>query len=1065
MEYTGAKIWVHDVGTTMTADPSVGVNMTSDPADGTDWKPLFCPPCAPLPMDVTPDVLSTLKVAADKNRAQGYSPLTAGAFDKYGNMLDPGDVNWTQPVLTGVTDGAWTSQDPGGAFEWIWKLAKTQGLNTATITGDDARTPAVEAITGSVTIDTTGVGEPDHVVVLPTATHFPDGGTPTFQIELRDANNNPTSWLDSHPGSTDWFEVTAHSEKNAFPNGLMTASKYIWRGWARSSHTAVASTNPLFLVHTSDADGGTDWNAWPETFDIGSMPANGPDTWTIGAQHSSGSVAAAELVTVDIDAPVPGPAGVPDHVVVSAMATAPAEYALRDRLYNNKGDAYPDSAFGYAAADGTSTVILTARVVDANGDTVTSNTAGVPVTFTIPKFYKTDAILPTGHVYTTTTDANGIATAAVKSYEPTLERRTLPAPFNVRSWFTPVEVQFSSIVTPGSRSGWAYPCSSMTGFKPGYGFTYFHGAEMYAKLGETLEGVDRPDLEDESNGGPGHIDKNVVLADGSDNVTYTATVIDSGFDTPIPNWDVKFTTSLGTFADGSTSAALKTDATGHAAVVLKSSTAGDAYLRVYDRYVGLLSPYRTSYVKDVLFTDYATKYTVDEPTMTAGDRSMAQVTSWAENIKTGERVSWDEPGSHPSSGPIFNVGHVYGYDSTDTRGFGEGARVHTNDVNVTDWFVDTNNDGRADAVRFLIPALDNESGSDALRLESAGARYALIGGTYQVRTWVGDVFYNQNTITAAPARPQVDFIKTATLQAEGNQLDSSFSMVGAKFLPGQIPPGYTDSVGVYLGDITGGGATLIGQGYVGRDGVLLPSSTAWGATNRLSPGLYDITVDGLVFKNGLEIKNLFKQSWISIDGKKTGVQYLKQGLSHIVQVNAFGSAGMDLYAGSLKIAHNDGSATYRVTMPASSMDPGFHYMTAKIYWVTSDLVDNDFSSQIGSLTNPIYTTVVKLGYYIQKSLHFSSIKLTSSGRTLKLTGKVSGPAEVGGSTHFAIKVTIQKLVGGVWKTYHVTTVSASGGSYSLSYHVGSAGKYRAVVSHSDLAHPLSSSTSNSRTLK
>jgi hypothetical protein len=1034
-EYGPAKIWIHNVGTPWTADPAVNALIDSSFPDAkTDWVPTFCT-CTPPSLTVVPGLLSKLTVSADKNRAKGYTPLTAVGYDAFGNMLDPSvgpgqQFTVAAPVLSGVTDEAKTSAgDPG---EWIWKLAKTEGINTATIKAIDTRSDAASA-TGSVNIDTTGVGEPDHVVVLPTATSYPNGGSPSFQIELRDANNNPTSWLDSHNIATDWFEVSAHSENNAFPvpGGLANTNRFIHRGWSRSTF----SSSSLSTIWTTDADGGTSWSAWPTTFGFG-MSAIGPDTWTIGAKHESGSVRAAELVTVDIASPGMAAHGVPVGIKVSAVATAPAQYADRDTIYNNKGDAYADDAFGVAAADGTSTVVLTARVVDAYGDTVTQNTGNVAVKFEIPKFYKDNAIFATGHVYNTTTDANGIATVSVKSFEPTLARRFVPG--WGWSWFTPIKASFATINVPGAS--WASPCGSTQNYRDGYGFVYFHGAKMTAELAQTLEGDGN---------------KDVILADGSDNVTYTATVTDSAFNTPIPNWDVKFTTSLGTFADGSAAANLKTDAAGMAAVVLKSPTAGEAYVRAYDRYVGSLNPYRSSFVESVLFTDYATKYTVDEPTKTAGDRATAKVTAWAENIKTGEKVQFDNYGVGSWSGD------VYANDAANMFGEGVNAPIYTNDIQNVDLGA-KNAAGHYDSVTFKIPAFDDEHDAEGPRFESAGGRYAVIGGSFNVSTWVGNVFYNANSIVAAPARPAVDFIKEATLKAEGTQLSNSMSLTGAGFTPGLTPPGYTDSVDVYLGDITAGNATSLGEGYVGRDGVLLPSATTE-YINRLSPGLYDITVDGLVFKNGLEIKNLYNEAWLQIDNKRSGTRYLDGHKDHHVQVHAYGAKSFEVWAGALKIANSDANGD--LIMKAGSILPGPHTLRALIKWdVTDALTASPYKADGIVLGQRQYTTMVALKFYIQESLKFRSTTLSSSGHTLKASGKVSGPSEDFGTTTFSLKVTIQKFTGGHWKTYKVKTVTASGGKYLVSFANAGAGKYRAVVSHSDMAHPASSSTSNSRTI-
>ena len=1046
-DYNGAKIWIHNVGTQWTTDPSVTTLIDpTHPEAGTDWFPIFCK-CGTIPMRIGPDVLSNLIVKADKNRAQGFTPLTVDATDKWGNPIPSSAFSVNVPVLTGVTDGARTQVDPTDALSWIWQLAKTQGINTATITG----TEGAVSVTGHVDIDTTGVGDPTHVVVLPTTATVADGQSPEVQIELRDANNNPTSWLDVHHHSVDLFEVTAHSQMNRIPFGLDTVKRYIWRGWARSSADSWGhSADDVWTVADDEnvLHPATNWAAWPGAFDFG-MTANGPDTWTIGAKDTNGSVEAAQLVTVDITAEDPGLVGVPDHMAVSAVATAPAAYAVRDRLYNNKHDHFPDDAFGVAAADGTSSVVLTARLVDVYGnvvDPIKYATGNATITFEIPKQdEQTNAFLVDGsvegaHVLTKKTDANGIATISVKSWEPTLERREMRVGDEgrgreFRTWFTPIEAEMN--VTPAAAS-WANPCTAVTGWE-GYGFTYFHGALMSAALQQTPEMTG---------------DKDVALADNTDSVSYTATVLDSAFNTPIPNWDVHFTTSLGSFADSSTVVSATTDANGKASVVLKSDTAGRAYLRVYDRYVGRRSPYRSSFAKTVLFTDYQTKFTVNEPTKRAGDRAVALVTTWAENIKTGQKVQWDW--SSPRYSPIQNIGDVFGYDDNNIGGMGVGAPIKTNELDMSSVVsTDTNQDGHYDAMSFYIPALDNVNGMGGYgpRLESAGKRYAIAGGTFRLTTWVGNVFYNRDTITAVAARPEVNFVKESTLKAEGTQLTGNVSLVGANFTPGRYAPDYSDRVDLYLGDITTGDTLkLWGHAWVGKDGSLLPMAAVDEDWSRMSPGFYDITVDGLVFKNGLEIKNLFKDSWITIFNDKVldnhqAVIYLNHKDTYKVNVNALGGNVLKVWAGSLSLTNVTQSGEW--ILDAGRIREGLHTMQAQVSWPNSG--------------HP-YTVLLSRKFYIQQSLSFSATKLSSSGRTLKLTGKVSGPAEASGSTAFAIKVTIQKFTGGSWKTYKVKTVSASGGHYSLNYKVGSAGKYRAVVSHSDAAHPASSKTSNSRTV-
>ena len=407
-----------------------------------------------------------------------------------------------------------------------------------------------------------------------------------------------------------------------------------------------------------------------------------------------------------------------DHVAVTAVATAPAEFADQDTIYNDKTDGYADNAFGWAAADGTSTVTLTGRVVDRYGTPITTNVANMPVTWSIQKFDYVNAILPTGHTYETTTNAEGVTTVVVEvlfSDDEHPERSGLGY----------------QLVHSGRRGAHAHHDWRELG-QPlwrvarlgGAGFTYFHGAQLTAELQKTQEGAD----------------KNLALADGADSVSYTATVMDSAFfNTPIPNWDVKFTTSLGSFdASGSKSAMASTNASGQATVIVKSPVAGTAYLRVYDR-LGRTdsSPFwQNSVTKAVTFTDYKVVSEVLDATKRAGDRATALVRASFENIKTGQKVSWNEGSAD------FSTPDVYGY-CADCHAGVAGVTMTNEADEVAD--VDTNADGKMDAFVYSIPAYDDE-GQHAGRMESAGRRYALVQGDFSSTSWVNKVFYNMHVV-------------------------------------------------------------------------------------------------------------------------------------------------------------------------------------------------------------------------------------------------------------------------------------------------------------------------------
>ena len=305
-------------------------------------------------------------------------------------------------------------------------------------------------------------------------------------------------------------------------------------------------------------------------------------------------------------------------------------------------------------------------------------------------------------------------------------------------------------------------------------------------------------------------------------------------------------------------------------------------------------------------------------------------------------------------------------------------------------------------------------------------------------------------------------------------LNTTFSLSGNGYTPGMKMPEQSDMVEVYLGDITKAYDPLdlthvqpfLGVAYVGKDGSLLPVGI-WnhGAVARMAPGFYDITVDGLVFKDGLEIKNPFNSSdmaWISIDGKRGDVVYINGSKSHVVQFNARGADSRTLFAGSLELAQ-DMPNSGRYTLQPNSMTGGKRTMFGTAVWNESNSVLDDI---LGALGKGGFTVTTQQAFYVQQSLKLSSTSLSASGRTLKLSGKVAGPAEANGSTAFAMKVQFQKKTNGKWKNYGaVKTVAASNGKYAFSYRPASKGTYRAKVSHSDMAHPSSYKYSNSKASK
>lgn len=991
----GLKVWIRNVGT--------GLD---------EWVPLFCEPNndGPLSIQVAPDAVAKVDLVKNAdNRADGKVLLTAAAYDQYGNAVT--GVTFNDPAINNDVHNTGTlSRTAPGDNSWVWNLSEVPMINTATLT----YTVGLSTFTDAVSIDTIGVGEPAKVIIEPTdnKTAYAYGDYASFSLKLLDANNKGTSWMDDH----DWHVYTALAvEQNGTERG--SGMKFFNHGWSQSSNSSAVS-------------------ALPGSFDfIGLNPLRGEQAITLVAQANAGMVLEAPFTTITVaDAPSTWVHGVPTGISIVAEQPTPGDWAVDDDIYNDRAWYGVEKAqFGWALADGSDAVTFTAQVVDAFGDPVTgANVTGKNVYWDIERFTGTRGTFPTGQSYETTTDANGRSTASVKSFRATQDVRSVPGwsgPHGDDSWFTPVYVEVEDVTTVAQD--WAHPCTDQVR-TDNYGFTYFHGGQMDASLEQTVEGND----------------KDIVLV--GDSVGYTAEVTDPAFGTAVAGWPIKFTTTFGSFdASGTKSLETVSGSDGKATVRVTSPDKGTAYITAIDRELAAITD-------SVDFTEWATRTEVLS-TDVAGDRAVSAVRFWFENVKTGARLIWDNTTIAPF-GKKDSGYWVYGRDAA-------GLLKHTNEVqNVT--AVDTNADGKYDAYQGNIPALDSPTytgpGDPALaavpRLESAGERYALIGGSFWGGSMVNNVFFNGETILAAPARPTTTFVKTADLVAETSQFSEDVAVRGAGYTPGKTAPEFTDWVEVYLGDITSAtsGAKYIGRAPVGRDGQLLPTGV-WGYEQqnylrRLSPGLYDITVDGLVFKNGLEVKNWFKQSWISIDNKTPEVSYIDGSKDHKIQVNAFGSEWMEVFGGSLRLSnYSDGNQTWSTfKLPANSMTNGLHNVVARIQWD-----DNYFTRAVAK-------------YYIIHKMAFSSVKVSASGRKLNISGSVKAAAEANGSKNFAVKLTIQKRVNGTWKKYGSKTVSTNGAAtnaYSTTYTVKSAGTYRVVASHSDSAHAASSKTSSSKSVK
>jgi hypothetical protein len=986
----GLKVWVRNVGT--------GLDQ---------WVPLFCDPNndGPLSIQVAPDTVSRVDLVKNAdNRADGKVLLTATAYDKFDNVV-PGVVFNDPAINNDVHNTGSLARTAPGENSWVWNLSEVPMVNTATLT----YTVGLSTFTDAVSVDTVGVGEPAQVIIEPVGgkTAYAYNDALFVSMKLVDANGKGTSWMDDH----DWHVYSALAvEQDGDEHG--TSQKYFNHGWSQSANSFSTS-------------------ALPGTFEFSGLnPLWGEQAITLVAQANAGMVLEAPFTTITVAGePSSWVHGVPVGVKVVADKPTPGDWAVNDDVYNNRGWYYLDKEqFGWALADGSDAVTFTVQVVDAFGDPVTgANVTGKNVYWDIERFTGTRGTFPTGQSYETVTDANGRSTASVKSFRATTGVRSLPGwsgPWGDDSWFTPVYVEVEDVTT--AAQDWAHPCTSQVR-SADYGFTYFHGGQMSASLEKTVEGDS----------------KDIALV--GDSVGYTAEVTDPAFGTPVAGWPIKFTTTFGSFdASGTKSLETVSGSDGKATVRVSSPDQGTAYVTAIDRELAAITD-------SVFFTEWATRTEVLS-TDVAGDRALSRVRYWFENVKTGARLMWD------NLAPIYSLTNgdggenVYGHDSA--------GLLHNTNQTINTAAVDTNADGKYDAYETDIPALDDSytKVSSVPRLESAGERYALIEGSFWGGAMVNNVFYNGEWIWPAPARPTTTFVKTADLAAETSQFSDYVSVRGAGYTPGKTAPEMTDWVEVFLGDITSAtsSAKYIGRAPVGRDGQLLPTGV-WDYYNddylrRMSPGLYDITVDGLVFKNGLEVKNWFKESWISIDNKTPEVSYLDGSKDHKVQVNAFGGNVYDVYGGSLMLRnYADGEQTWSTyVLPAGSQTNGLHNLSAKIRWDDS------------------YITRVVTKYYIIHKMSFSSVKVSASGRKLNISGSVKAAAEANGSKNFAVKLTIQKRVNGVWKKYGSKTVSTNGAAtnaYSTTYTVKSAGTYRVVASHSDAAHSASSKTSSSKSVK
>jgi len=1055
----GVKVWVHQVGS---------------PADL--WIPIFCvsskaPQGTPPPaITVGAGVLDSISADAELNRAGGYTEVNFTLLDKYKNEISPlGNI---EVGFNKLADGAFVWREGFGNV--IWNLGDTVGVNTITGTYTQVQ-PDSTSITKTVTktLDTTNVGAPTQVKVIPTADAsgtpqmtWEDGSMPHFYLQLQDKDGNPTSYLDTlhgtaaaanptdNPGSPHMFKATGLRSVNS---PLNYENLPIYQGWSRSSSFGAAGL--------------------PDSFDFSTW-GDGPDTWTLTARSNGGLLENAAFTTIQISAPVQENVGVPYGIKVSAVTTAPADYADGDSIYNNNWAwGLDNSAFGYAKGDGSEAVAFTAQIVDRYNNPVALG--NVDVRFDIPQFPGQNGTLISatganlGHDTVVKTGTDGTAAISMKAYRPTLATfasSTIPTMWpeadntfrGDQSWFTQLyadaEIPTRETVGVAPGTDWAHPCLEM---ERGYGFGYFHGGVLGQVLEQTKEGRT----------------KYISLADGTDSVTYTALVTDPAFDTPVADWDVNFTTSFGYLNNiGTTAVPTKTGADGTVSVKAYSGSSGLAWVAVQDRQLDRL-------YTPVDFTDWKVVTKILDDTMPAGDRATATIQSTFVNIKDAtKRIQWNA-NSNFSFGNVLGVSHddkrpnVFGYQT-------DGEVVETNSTSYAGPIdTDVPADGKYDAMNFTVPAKDVVAHT-GYPLESAGKRYALLEGYGEGTTWVGNIFYNEFDFVAAAERPipEENFVKTASLQAEGTMWDEAFSVKGSGFTPGTGAPDYTDTVNVYLGDFTSEASGLmtpdnwLGEAYVQKDGTLLPSAL-WNDAYQtsLAPGQYNISVDGLVFKNGLTIKNLFGEASIQINEAQTngdwGYFFVDPIKSYPLIVNAFGMTNTQVYMtkadGTQGPALTGSNTTGIFTLDVSKLRKAGYYM-----W---DTAGGAWTATAQTLWPSGYKTVNNAHVWIRSALTWAKPSFWHSGRTLKVSGTFMGRTEADGQGALNLKVNVQRYYGGKWHSYSTKYITGTptwldstrilGESYNTTVKVKKAGTYRVVVSHADVSHLTSSVTTKTLKIK
>ncbi len=164
-------------------------------------------------------------------------------------------------------------------------------------------------------------------------------------------------------------------------------------------------------------------------------------------------------------------------------------------------------------------------------------------------------------------------------------------------------------------------------------------------------------------------------------------------------------------------------------------------------------------------------------------------------------------------------------------------------------------------------------------------------------------------------------------------------------------------------------------------------------------------------------------------------------------MDAIGSTAIEVWAGPTKLAGTLSSGLF--ILPADRLKAGYNNITARAIWENG-------SFQVGSAK-----------VFRMSKPRFTYPTMTASGRLLTIRSRMIAPAEANGAKNFLVRIGVQRLVNGVWKTYMYKNVraNASTGNVAAQIRVKGAGKYRAFVYHSDLSHSTAMRTGTTLNVK